>query len=188
MGRDEKPIKGIWEWGRREVWTLECTKDRQSAMMKRTLFFSLLMDPAHPPASPSSPAALCCKAQPADWPDSCHAPSHRGSRRREPSEDRIGSHHLVENWNRDGFLWRGVDGRGVWIEVDCNLWFLADSLPSGTVVTLGESQRKKLWPRFLLCACRGMSMSDLPTQREDGWWTYYGQIFVMFQQIDSETI
>lgn len=26
MGRNEKPIKGIWEWGRREVWTLESTK------------------------------------------------------------------------------------------------------------------------------------------------------------------
>lgn len=164
-------------------------KDRQSAKMKRAPFFF------PPPRGPSmssgipfkprctplqSPASRLTRQLPrafAPWLSPPWAP-----------EDRIGSHHLVENWNRDGFLRRAVDGRGVWIEVECNLWFSADSLPSGTVVSLGESERKKLWLHFILCACRGESVSDLPTQQEDGWWTYYGQIFVMFQQIDPETI
>lgn len=69
-------------------------KDRQSAKMKwAPFFFPLLVDPACPPASPSSPAALRCKARPADWPGSCRAPSHHGSLHLEPR--RIVSAHII---------------------------------------------------------------------------------------------
>lgn len=44
-------------------------------MIKKGSFFFLVSDPACPSTSPSSPTALCCNAQLAEWPDTCPIPS-----------------------------------------------------------------------------------------------------------------
>lgn len=76
MGRDGKPIEGIWGRGGKQCMGAANHTDRQSAMMKRLPSLSLLSDPACPPASPSSPTALYCNALAADRPDTCHTHSN----------------------------------------------------------------------------------------------------------------
>lgn len=80
MGKDGKPIEGIWGQGGKQCMGAGNHTDRQSAMMKRLPSLFLLSDPAcPPPASPSSPTALYCNALPADRPDTCHTASHSPS-------------------------------------------------------------------------------------------------------------
>lgn len=76
MGRDGKPIEGIWGPRGKKCMGAGNHTDRQSAMMKRLPSLFLLSDPARPPASPSSPTALYRNALPADRPDTCHTHSH----------------------------------------------------------------------------------------------------------------
>lgn len=77
MGRNGKPIEGIWGRGGKQCMGAGNHTDRQSAMMKRLPSLFLVSDPAcPPPASPSSPTALYCSALPADRPDTCHTVLH----------------------------------------------------------------------------------------------------------------
>lgn len=185
MDRDEKAIKGVWEWGPKECMDGGKRKDRQSSMMKRVPLFSLLTDPACPPASPSSPAAHHCKARPAAWPDSCHAPSHRGSRHREPVEDRIARiiwwteaevDFFGEKWMEEAFELR-LSVIYDFQQIRCSLELLSH---------LGRAKGGN-------CCCRFSSMPadesmlELSAQREGGQWTYFKDRY-LFQQIDPETI
>lgn len=97
--------------------------DRQSAMMKRLPSLFLLSDPACPPASPSSPTALCRNAS-ASWPTPTPtALSHTFLL----SVVSPGSMYLFTSSHGEQvkqrwifFRWRETDG--FWIEVECNLW------------------------------------------------------------------
>ncbi|KAM7413307.1 hypothetical protein PAMA_020612 [Pampus argenteus] len=79
MGRDGKPIEGIWRPGEKQCMDAGNRTDRQSAMMKRLPSPFLLSDPACPPTSPSSPTAHYRNALAADGLDTCHPRSHSAS-------------------------------------------------------------------------------------------------------------
>lgn len=95
-------------------------KDRQSAMMKSSSFFSLLV--LFPPRAPSTSSCLPFKPHctPLQSPASRLTPQLlRTFALWLPPPRALGGsylHHLMENWGRDGFLWRWVEERSVWIE------------------------------------------------------------------------